>query len=62
MLDVSIYNLNGQIIENIYNDYAQANQMYNLKWNASSNLSSGIYIVKAITPNDQFSSIVNLLK
>jgi len=62
ILDVSIYNLNGQIIENIYNDYAQANQMYNLKWNASSNLSSGIYIVKAITPNDQFSSIVNLLK
>ena len=62
ILDVSIYKLNGQIIENIYNDYAQANQMYNLKWNASSNLSSGIYIVKAITPNDQFSSIVNLLK
>ena len=62
ILNVSIYNLNGQIIENIYNDYAQANQMYNLKWNASSNLSSGIYIVKAITPNDQFSSIVNLLK
>lgn len=62
ILDVSIYNLNGQIIENIYNDYAQANQMYNLKWNASSNLSSGIYIVKAITPNNQFSSIVNLLK
>ena len=62
ILDVSIYNLNGQIIENIYNDYAQANQMYNLKWNASSNLSSGIYIVKAITPNNQFTSIVNLLK
>ena len=62
ILDVSIYNLNGQIIENIYNDYAQANQMYNLKWNASSNLSSGMYIVKAITPNNQFSSIVNLLK
>ena len=62
ILDVSIYNLNGQIIENIYNDYAQANQMYNLKWNASSNLSSGIYIVKAITPDNQFSSIVNLLK
>ena len=62
ILDVSIYNLNGQIIENIYNDYAQANQMYNLKWDASSNLSSGIYIVKAITPNNQFSSIVNLLK
>ena len=62
ILDVSIYNLNGQIIENIYNDYAQANQMYNLKWNASSNLSSGMYIVKAITPNNQFTSIVNLLK
>ena len=62
MLDVSIYNLNGQIIENIYNDYANANQMYSLKWNASSNLSSGIYIVKAMTPNSQFSSIVNLLK
>ena len=62
ILDVSIYNLNGQIIENIYNDYAHANQMYNLKWNASSNISSGIYVVKAITPNNQFSSIVNLLK
>lgn len=62
MLDVSIYNLNGQIIENIYNEYAHANQMYSLKWNAASNLSSGIYIVKAITPSSQFSSIVNLLK
>ena len=62
ILDVSIYNLNGQIIENIYNDYAHANQMYNLKWNASSNISSGIYVVKAITPNNQFSSVVNLLK
>tara|TARA_B100002051_G_C16714147_1_gene628367 strand:+ start:328 stop:1077 length:750 start_codon:yes stop_codon:yes gene_type:complete len=62
MLDIAIYNLNGQIIETIYNDYAYANQLYNLKWKASSKISSGIYIVKASTPNSQFSSIVNLLK
>ena len=62
VLDVSIYNLNGQLVETIYNDYAHANQLYNLKWNASSNMSSGIYIVKALAPNNQFTSIVNLLK
>ena len=62
ILDVSIYNLNGQLVETIYNDYVQANQLYNLKWNPGSNMSSGIYIVKAHAPNNQFTSIVNLLK
>ena len=62
LLNVAIYNLNGQLIETIYNEYAHANQLYNLKWNAASNVSSGIYIVKAVAPNNQFSSIVNLLK
>ena len=62
LLNVAVYNLNGQLIETIYNEYAHANQLYNLKWNAASNVSSGIYIVKAVAPNNQFSSIVNLLK
>jgi len=62
LLNVAIYNLNGQLIETIYNEYAHANQLYNLKWNAASNVSSGIYIVKAVAPNNQFTSIVNLLK
>ena len=62
LLNVAVYNLNGQLIETIYNEYAHANQLYNLKWNAASNVSSGIYIVKAVAPKNQFSSIVNLLK
>jgi len=62
LLNVSIYNLNGQLIETIYNEYAHANQMYNLKWTPSDNISSGMYIVKALAPNNQFSSLVNLLK
>jgi len=61
-LDVSVYNLNGQHIQTIYNDMAVANNLYHLKWNASSNVSSGIYIVQVNAPNATYSSIVNLLK
>ena len=61
-LDVSIYNLNGQHVQTIYNDVAVANNVYHLKWNASANVSSGIYIVQVNAPNAQYSSIVNLLK
>ena len=35
--------------------------LYNLKWNASSNISSGMYIIKVVAPESTFSSIVNLL-
>jgi hypothetical protein len=61
-LDVSVYNLNGQHIQTIYNDMAVANNVYHLKWNASSNISSGIYIIQINAPNATYSSIVNLLK
>lgn len=61
-LDVSVYNLNGQHIQTIYNDMAVANNVYHLKWNASSNISSGIYIIQITAPNATYSSIVNLLK
>ena len=61
-LEVSVYNLNGQHIETIYNDMAVENNVYHLKWNASSNVSSGIYIVQVNAPNTQYASIVNLLK
>lgn len=61
-LDVSIYNLNGQHIQTIYNDVAVANNVYHLKWNASANMSSGMYIIQVNTPNAQYSRIVNLLK
>ena len=61
-LDVSVYNLNGQHIQTIYNDMAVANNLYHLKWNASSNISSGIYIIQVNGPNITYSSIVNLLK
>ena len=60
-LDVSIYNLNGQHIQTIYNDAAVAHNVYNLKWNASA-MSSGIYIVQVDTPTGKYSNIVNLLK
>jgi len=60
-LDVSIYNVNGQHIQTIYNDAAVAHNVYNLKWNASA-MSSGIYIVQVDTPTGKYSNIVNLLK
>jgi hypothetical protein len=61
-LDVSVYNLNGQLIHNLYNNMAISNNIYRLKWNASSNISSGIYVIKVSAPDAQYSSIVNLLK
>lgn len=62
LLNISIYNLNGQHIETIYNDFASADKVYNFKWNTSANISSGMYIVKVNAPESTFSSIVNLLK
>ena len=62
LLNVSVYNINGQHIETIYNDFASADNVYNLKWNASSNISSGMYIIQVVAPESTFSSIVNLLK
>ena len=61
VMDVSIYNLNGQHITTIYNGMGFKNQIYNLKWNAT-NVSSGIYIVRVKTSGAQYSNIVNLLK
>ena len=60
-MNVSAYNLNGQLIETIYNGYISANKLYKLQWDASY-LSSGIYIIKVDATNTKYSRIVNLLK
>ena len=60
-IDVSIYNLNGQIIETIFSESILANTLYTLNWDAS-NYSSGLYIVQVNGLNTKYSKIVNLLK
>ena len=61
IMNISAYNLNGQHIETIYNDFANSNILYDLNWDASS-LSSGLYIIKVDASNFQYSKIVSLLK
>ena len=60
-VNILVYNLNGQLIKNIYKGMLYANQTNHFKWNAS-NVSSGIYIIKINANNFTQSKIVNLLK
>ena len=60
-IDVSIYNLNGQIVEIIFGGSILANTLYTLNWDAS-NYSSGLYIIQVNGLNTTYSKIVNLLK
>jgi len=60
-LDILVYNINGQLIHNIYSGLLNANQSYHFTWDAS-NFSSGIYIIKVDSDNFTQSRIVNLLK
>ena len=43
-IDISIYDINGSLVENIFNDY-QSSGSHRITWNAS-RFSSGIYFVK----------------
>jgi hypothetical protein len=60
-IDISVYNLNGQIVEKIYSGSILANTLYTLNWDAS-NYSSGLYIIQVNGLNTKYSKIVNLLK
>ena len=60
-VNILVYNLNGQLVKNIYKGMLYANQTNHFKWNAS-NVSSGIYIIKINANNFTQSKIVNLLK
>ena len=60
-IDISIFNLNGQIMETIFSGLMLANTLYTLNWDAS-NYSSGLYIVQVNGLNTKYSKIVNLLK
>lgn len=60
-VEILAYNVNGQLIETIYNGFISANQLYNFTWDAS-NFSSGIYIVNIDSEHLTQSKIVNLLK
>ena len=60
-IDISIFNLNGQIMETIFSGLMLANTLYTLNWDAS-NYSSGLYIVQVNGLHTKYSKIVNLLK
>ena len=61
LMNVSAYNLNGQHIETLYNEFASSNTLYDLVWDASK-LSSGLYIIKVESVDFKYSRVVSLLK
>ena len=58
---ILVYNVNGQLVQTVYNGFISGNQLYNFTWDAS-NFSSGIYIVNIDSEHLTQSKIVNLLK
>ena len=58
---ILVYNINGQLVQTIYNGFISGNQLYNFTWDAS-NFSSGIYIINIDSEYLTQSKIVNLLK
>lgn len=58
---ILVYNINGQLVQTIYNGFINGNQLYNFTWDAS-NFSSGIYIINIDSEHLTQSKIVNLLK
>ena len=60
-IDISVFNLNGQIVEIIFSGSMLANTLYTFNWDAS-NYSSGLYIIQVNGLNTTYSKIVNLLK
>jgi len=60
-IQISVYNVNGQLVQTIYNGFISGNQLYNFTWDAS-DFSSGIYIINIDSEHLTQSKIVNLLK
>ena len=61
VLNVNVYNIKGQLVDNLVSNKFFARGYYNLTWNASE-FSSGIYFVKFNIDNKSFIKKVTLLK
>jgi hypothetical protein len=60
-IQLNIYNTNGELIEQLANGFYNSG-VYNFDWNVDSQISSGIYIYKLITPQGQYFSKMILMK
>ena len=61
-VSVNVYNVLGQQVATLLNDYLEINTSgYTLNWNAS-NLPSGVYLVRAETPGSVSTQKLMLLK
>ena len=59
-INIDIYNITGQKIDNIFNGYLnQGKHLFN--WNAI-NHTTGIYIIKAVTKNNMLTQKIILIK
>ena len=61
ILNVNVYNIKGQLVNNLVSDKIYKRGYYNLSWNASS-FSSGIYFIRFNIGNQNFIKKVTLLK
>ena len=61
ILNVNVYNIKGQLVDNLVSDKIYKRGYYNLSWNASS-FSSGIYFIRFNIGNQNFIKKVTLLK
>lgn len=59
-VELSVYNLRGQLVENLVNDFRPAG-VYELRWNAQ-NLASGFYLVRLSTAKFTLVRKITLLK
>ena len=59
-ISVNIYDLNGKLIETLYNNQLNRGS-YTFKWNAQK-FSSGIYVVRLKSSNSVISSKISLMK
>ena len=60
VIKLSIYDINGRLVENIVDSYQYAGT-YNISWNAS-NFSSGIYFVSLSTNSNLLTQKIMLVK
>ena len=59
--NVTVYDINGRLLETIYSGMLISNNVYDFKWNAK-DFSSGIYIINVDSDNFVQSKIINLIK
>ena len=59
-IDINIYNIEGKLVENIFNGYQTAGY-YSIVWD-SKDFSSGVYIVKLNIGSNIYSNNITLLK